>query len=110
MASSKGRASRLRTAAIVAVLAGFAGGFLIGNLYPAQVAAQAAGIGTVEVTSYLNSPASGASAFNWLFASLIAGPLFVSAAVLYSASEMVGALRRSGGRVGRSMELDLDEG
>ena len=106
MPSSK-RVSRIRTAALAVLLAGVVLTFLIGTMFPAQVATT---VGTtVKVTDYTKTPASGETAFNWLLALLVLGPTIVASALLYSAAEIAVAVRR-GGRSRSHDRADLEVG
>ncbi len=93
MANSKGRANRLRVMAIGVSIVGLVGAFVLGFAFPAEPSVTIAG---VKITNYVVVAESGEGAFNWLFALLVLGPALVAAAVLYSSSELVAALRRSG--------------
>ena len=93
MANSKGRANRLRGLAAAVLIVGVAGAFVIGAAFPAQTTVSAT---AAKITNYTVGAESGEGAFNWLFALLVLGPAIVGAAVLYSSSELVAALRRSG--------------
>lgn len=93
MSESKGRAGRLRGAAIGILIAGVAIAYVVGTAFAAPVAAVPPGL--TRVTTYTASTDSSDGAFNWLFALLIIAPTLISAAMLYSASEIVGGLRRS---------------
>jgi hypothetical protein len=68
----------------------------MGAMFPAQIQTTANGIAQAKTTVYVNSPASGDTAFNWLFALLFFGPAMVAAAVLYGAAEIAGSVRRAG--------------
>ena len=93
MPSSK-RVSRIRAAALAVLLLGLIATFLVGTMYPAQVTVVA---GTaVKITDYTKSSATGETAFNWLLALLVLGPTLVASALLYSAAEIAGAVRRGG--------------
>ena len=91
MSESKGRASRLRAAAVIVVIAGVALGFLVGAAFPAAVTRQ----GFSKITSYTTTTDGGDGGFNVLFTVLVAGPCLVAAAFLYGCSEIVAGLRRS---------------
>ena len=93
MPSSK-RVSRIRAAALAVLLVGAVFTFLVGTMFPAQVAPPVGS--TVKVTDYTKSPASGESAFNLLFGLLVLGPAVVASAVLYGAAEIAAASKRGG--------------
>src|SRR4051794_16500375 len=93
MPSSR-RVSRMRAVALAVLLVGFVVAFLIGSMFPAQVLV-ATGT-TAKVTDYTKSSATGETAFNWLLALLVLGPVVVSSALLYSAAEISAAVRRGG--------------
>ena len=93
VADSKGRAGRLRAVAVGVLLAGAALAFLVGAAFPAQVAASPGSL--TKVTNYTVSTESSDGTFNWLFAMLVIGPMFVGASVLYGSAEIVAGLRRS---------------
>jgi hypothetical protein len=93
MPSSK-RVSRIRAAALAFLLLGAVAAFLVGTMFPAQVAVVAGT--TVKITDYTKSPATGETAFNWLLALLVFGPCLVSSAMLYGAAEIAAAVRRGG--------------
>jgi hypothetical protein len=93
VASSK-RVSRIRAAALAVLLGGAVLMFLVGSMFPAQVSVGSGTLG--KVTDYTKTPASGESAFNWLFAILIMGPAVISASVLFGAAEIATASRRGG--------------
>lgn len=106
--STSRRVSRLRAVALAVLMVGVLGGFLAGALVPAQVATTPSGLGQVKTTVFVNSPASGETAFNTLFALLFFGPAMVSAAVLFGAAEIAGSVRRAGR--GRSDRGGLEVG
>ena len=88
------RVSRLRGAALAVLLVGLVATFLVGSIFPAQVVT-AAGT-TVKVTDYTKSPATGETAFNWLLALLVLGPVLIASSVLYGAAEIAASSRRGG--------------
>ena len=94
MPDSKGRASRLRALAFFVLILGFALAFVVGTAYPASVASSPTTLS--KVTNFTLTSESGAGAFNWLLAILVATPAVVAASVLYAGAEIVAALRRSG--------------
>jgi hypothetical protein len=78
------------------VLGGAVVAILVGTLFPAPVSA---GVGTLgKMTDFTKSADSGETAFNVLFALLVAGPAVVAAAVLWGAAEVASASRRGSGR------------
>jgi hypothetical protein len=107
--STQTRVARLRMTAGIVLVAGLIAAFLVGATLKAQVSAVPGNL-TVKSISYVDSPKGGGEgAFNWLFALLVAGPTVVAAATIYAASEMVGQLRRGGGRSRSSSSLGVGD-
>jgi hypothetical protein len=105
---SSTRVSLIRAAALAILLAGTVVTFLVGTMFPAQVTIVTGT--TLKVTDYTKSPASGETAFNWLLALLVMGPVVVSSALLYSAAEIAAAVRRGGRPSSRNHErLELGD-
>jgi cytochrome bd-type quinol oxidase subunit 2 len=105
MSSSRARVGRLRTMALAVLMGGLVAAFLLGTTFPAQVTPVTGSL-TGKTVSYVSSPqGSGESAFNWLFALLVAGPAVVAASMLYGASEIASASRRSARSRSSSLEV-----
>ncbi|MGZ6950949.1 MAG: hypothetical protein ACXVJX_02470 [Acidimicrobiia bacterium] len=105
--SSSARTSRLRVLAFVVLLVGLIGAFIIGAVFQAQTVTPQGSLGG-KVTNYLSVADSGDGSFNWLFALLVAGPALIAASVLYGASELTSAIRRTNRR-SRGMGLDVGD-
>ena len=93
---------KLRIAALLVLAAGLFIGGISGLMLPAQVTttnlAFAGGEGTLSVVSYLIQPiklAGGVqTTFNWFFFLLVFAPCLISSAILFSGSEVCGAVAR----------------
>lgn len=91
--------------AAVVLGAGLVLAFLAGSTFKASVLPVTGSL-TAKTTNFLSSPEGGGTgSFNWLFAMLVAGPAVVASAVLYSASEIASAVRRSGRSRSGSLEV-----
>ena len=100
--------ARLRGLAVGILVGGLIIAFLVGASFKAEVT-RVEGSLTTKSVSYVTSPQGPAeSAFNYLFALLVAGPTVVAAATLYGAAEIASAVRRSGGR-SRSGGLEVGD-
>jgi hypothetical protein len=84
----------MRAAGLAILLVGLVVMFLVGTMFPAQVTTLTGT--TIKVTDYTKTPASGETAFNWLLALLVMGPVIVASAVVFSAAEIAASARRSG--------------
>ena len=92
------RVNQLQVLAMAVLVIGAGLALAIGTLVPAQVIETTTGLTTSRTVVYTNSPGSGPTSFNWLFALLVAGPALVATATLYAGSAVVRTRSSSRGR------------